>query len=117
MGLALLVRDINGTEVYREKIGDYMGFHRFRVAWAALLSLDLDKMDGYGGRETWEQGPLQCFFDHSDCEGTISWSEARSILQRARKDAAKLPAYSCEFEILISACKEAVKHQTPIVFC
>ncbi|OFV90691.1 MAG: hypothetical protein A3H28_11270 [Acidobacteria bacterium RIFCSPLOWO2_02_FULL_61_28] len=117
MGVALLVRDRDRAEVYRETVAGYTEFHEFRVAWADLLGTDLNQMDGYGGRESWEEQPLQSFFDHSDCEGKISWRAARTILRQARKDAPRLQTFNQQFTVLISACEKAIQHRTPIIFC
>ncbi len=117
MGLGLLVRDRKGNEVYGEKIASYTGFHDFRVAWARLLSFDLNRMQNYGGSEPWDGKPLRSFFNHSDCDGKISWRAARAILRQARKDAPKLPDFDWQFRVLIAACDVAVKHRSPIIFC
>ncbi|MBI3896432.1 MAG: hypothetical protein HY313_10935 [Acidobacteria bacterium] len=117
MGLVLLVRDHNRAEIYSERISDYSDFHAFRVAWAALLGIDLDQMDGYGGPESWEGKPLQSFFNLSDCEGKISWRAACTILRQARKDAPRLQTFNQQFAVLISACEKAIQHRTHIIFC
>lgn len=117
MGLDLLVRDKRGTEVYAEKIASYGGFHEFRVAWAELLGFDLTQMQGFGGWQPWDGKPLRSFFNHSDCEGKISWRAARAILRQARRDALRLPEFAWQFRVLITACEKAVKHRTPIIFC
>jgi hypothetical protein len=116
MGLDLYV--VKGDEeFFAEGISSYMGFHEFRKAWAQLLGFDLDSMRGFGGTQPWMTEPLQCFFDHSDCEGEISWQNAERILAGARKDAPKLPHYDWAFSLLIRACETAVAKKLPISFC
>jgi len=117
MGLDLLVKDRRGREVYGEKIASYPRFHDFRVAWARLLGINLNRMEGFGGFAPWNGKPLKCFLHHSDCDGRISWLHARAILRQAREDAPKLKQFAWEFRVLIAACKAAVKHRTPIIFC
>ncbi len=117
MGLDLLVRDKNGTEVYGEKIASYSGFREFRTAWARLLGFKLNQMSGYGGVQSWNGKPLRSFFDHSDCDGKLSCLQARQILKAARRDAPRLREFDWQFRVLIAACKKAVKHRTHIIFC
>ena len=117
MGLALLVRDRNGAEVYAERIASYLSFHEFRLAWARLLGFDLNLMEGFGGSKLWKDEPLQPFFNHSDCEDAISWRDAQAILQQAKKDAPQLPEFNRQFRVLTAACEAAVEHRTPIIFC
>ena len=117
MGLALLVRDQKGAEVYAERIASYFGFHEFRIAWARHLGFDLEHMEGFGGSQPWTSEPLQPFFDHADCEDVISWRDAQAILRKAKKDAPKLNEFNRQFRVLIDACEAAVEHRTPIIFC
>lgn len=92
MGLDLYV--VKGDEgFFTERMSSYLGLHEFRTAWAQLLGFDLEDMQGFGGTQPWTTEPLQCFFDHSDCDGEISWQDAEQILVAARKDAPKLPNY------------------------
>ena len=117
MGLDLYVYEGN-EEFFFERMSSYLGFHAFRVAWAQLLGFDLEDMQGFGkGMRPWTDEPLQCFFDHSDCEGEISWQDAEQILAQARKDAPKLPGMAWAFSKLIRACEAAVTHKLPISFC
>ena len=115
MGLDLCV--IEGDErLFADRISSYSGFDDFRKEWARLLGFDLEDMDGFGGEKPWTIEPLQCFFDHSDCEGEISWQDAQQILAQARKDAPKLPDFDKEFNVLIRACEAAVANKLPISF-
>jgi hypothetical protein len=115
MGLDLKVG--KGDEgFFTERMSSYSGFHEFRTEWAQLLGFDLEGMQGFGGTQPWTTEPLQCFFDHSDCEGEISWQDAEQILAEARKDAPKLPEYDWAFSTLIRACETAVAEKLPISF-
>ena len=116
MGLDLGV--VEGDEVFfGERMSSYSGFDDFRQAWARLLGFDLDDMQGFAGTRPWTTEPLQCFFDHSDCDGEISWQDAEQILVRAREDAPKLPDFDWAFGVLIRACEAAVTYKLPISFC
>jgi hypothetical protein len=119
MGLDLHVETPDGGVAFASGIASYNGFHEFRTAWARLLGFNLEEMDGFGeGRAVeWDKQPLWCFFDHSDCEGELPWEDAKSILEQARKDTAKLPRFDDQFRVLISACEAAVKERMPIMFC
>jgi len=117
MGLDLSVE--KGDEVFfRERMSSYSGFHEFRVMWAQLLGFELEEMQGFGkGMRPWTNEPLRCFFDHSDCEGKVSWQDAEQILAQVREDAPKLPDFNWAFGVLIRACEAAVAHKLPISFC
>jgi hypothetical protein len=115
MGLDLGV--VEGDEVFfGERMSSYSGFDDFRQAWARLLGFDLDDMQGFAGTRQWTTEPLQCFFDHSDCEGEISWQDAQHILERAQEDAPKLRDFARAFGVLTRACEAAVAHKLPISF-
>jgi hypothetical protein len=115
MGLDLYVVE-RDEEVFAERMSSYLGFHEFRKSWAQLLGFDLEDMQGFGGTRPWTTEPLQCFFNHSDCDGEISWQGAKQILVEARKDPPKLPNYDWAFRVLIPACKTAVSKKLPISF-
>jgi len=105
MGLDLYV--VKGDErFFAERMASYLGFHEFRKAWAQLLGFNLEDMQGFGGTQPWTTEPLQCFFDHSDCDGEISWQDAEQILAEARKDATKLPKYDWAFSVLMVPAKQ-----------
>ncbi len=113
MGLDLYV--VKGDDgFFAERMSSYFGFHEFRRAWAQLLGFDLEGMQGFGGTRPWTTEPLQCFFDHSDCDGEISWQDAEQILAEARKDAPRLLNYNWAFSVLIRACETAVAKKLPI---
>ena len=79
MGLDLYV--VKGDEdFFGERMSSYLSFHEFRKTWARLLGFDLEDMQGFGGTRPWTTEPLQCFFDHSDCEGEIAWQDAEVLL-------------------------------------
>jgi hypothetical protein len=116
MGLDLCV--VEGDEgFFGERMSSYSDFDEFRRAWARLLGFDLEDMQGYMGTRPWTNEPLRCFFDHSDCDGEISWQDAQQILAQAREDAPKLPEFDRAFGVLIRACEAAVAHKLPISFC
>jgi hypothetical protein len=116
MGLDLCV--VKGDKwFFSERMSGYLSFDEFRQAWAQLLGFNLEDMQGYAGIRPWTNEPLQCFFDHSDCEGKISWQDAQQTLARAREDAPKLPDFDWAFGVLIRACEAAVAHKLPISFC
>lgn len=102
------------------KIGSYNGFDYFRTTWAKHLGFDLQTMEGFNGNKKWTNEPLQCFFNHSDCDGYLTVSQAKEILKQAKKDYPQLKkddqcAYS--FPILIKHCKKSIKENKRIEFC
>src|SRR6266849_7186639 len=118
MSMGLTLRVVEGdNHLFGERMSSYTGFDDFRQAWARLLGFDLDDMQGFKGTRPWTTEPLQCFFNHSDCEGEIGWQDAEQILARAREDAPKLPDFDWAFSKLIRACEAAVAHNLPISFC
>lgn len=116
MGLDL---HINGYESENSKIGSYGGFMGFRVTWAKHLGFDLREMRGFGGKKKWTKEPLQCFFNHSDCDGLLTPNDCKEILKQAETDFPLLMgdlqcAYS--FPVLIDFCKEAVERNKDVEF-
>lgn len=67
MGLDLFQND---THIAR---WSYSGFHEFRKRLAKAIGIDLDNMDGFGGKLGWDtcNSPLRDILDHPDCEGSL----------------------------------------------
>jgi len=69
MGLDLV------TEGYPHRVcRSYSGFHKFREIIAACNGWDLNRMQGFGGDIAWPDDPLTPFLNHSDADGSISWT-------------------------------------------
>lgn len=115
MGLDLRVQ---GYRTQDTKIGSYMGFNDFRKAWANHLGFELEDMIGFGGDKEWTNEPLQCFFNHSDCDGELSVEECKEILAQAEKDQASLTDKQSEYSmpVLIRFCKKAIEKNEPLLF-
>lgn len=115
MGLDLRVK---GYHTDNTKIGSYTGFNDFREIWAQHLGFNLGEMVGFGGEKEWTTEPLQCFFNHSDCDGELSVAECREILAQAEKDAPALtdPQSQYSMPILIRFLKKAIEKNEPIEF-
>ena len=117
MGLDL---NIKGYESKNSKIGSYRGFNDFREKWAEHLGFDLSEMEGFDGDKKWTTEPLRRFFNHSDCDGYLSVSDCKKILEQATEDYPKLRNdKQCDysFPILIEFCKEAIVKNKRIEFC
>ena len=109
MGLDLRVK---GYYSKNSKIGSYSGFHDFRIEWARHLGFEFEEMEGSGGTKPYTNEPLEFFFNHSDCDGSLTPEQCGVLLEQAEKDYPVLKeksercAYS--FPILIEFCREAV---------
>lgn len=115
MGLDLRVK---GYRTEHTKISSYIGFGEFRRAWAQRLGFNLDEMEGLGGTKKWTNEPLQCFFNHSDCDGELTVEECKQILPHAETDlqfAADQQSQYC-LPILIRFLKKAIEKNQPIEF-
>jgi len=116
MGLNLYIKDYQSQN---DKIGSYSGFGEFRKNWAKHLGFDLSAMQGFGGNTEWTNEPLQAFFNHSDCDGKLTVSESKEILEQAQKDFPILkenPQCAYSFPILIEFCEQAIKSNEEIEF-
>lgn len=115
MGLDLRVR---GYRTEDTKIGSYTGFNDFREAWAKHLGFNLNEMVGFDGDKEWTDEPLQCFFNHSDCDGELSVEECKTILAQAEKDAPALTDSQSQYSMptLIRFLKKAIEKNEPIEF-
>ena len=115
MGLDLHVKGHTSTN---SKIGSYIGFGEFRKAWAKHLGFNLYDMEGYKGTKAWTEEPLQCFFNHSDCDGRLSVDEAREILEQAKKDYPMIHDKQSDdsFPILMEFCQASIDEDQPIEF-
>ena len=116
MGLDLHIKDYESAN---SKIGSYSGFGAFRKKWANHLDFDLTEMRGFGGGKEWTDEPIQCFFNHSDCDGYLSVKNCEEILKQAKKDYPKLKKddqCSYSFPILIEFCEQAIKKGKRVEF-
>lgn len=115
MGLDLRVK---GYRTNNARIGSYTGFDDFHETWAKHLGFNLSEMEGFGGTKEWTNEPLQCFFNHSDCDGELSVDECKQILAQAEKDAPLLTDGQSKYSmpILIEFCEASIKKNKPIEF-
>lgn len=69
----------------------YGGFDRFRHHLAEQIGIDLDKMQGFNHRRIgvipWDQvnDPIVPLLNHSDCDGTLSAKDCRTVAPRLRQ--------------------------------
>lgn len=67
--------------------GPYSSFNEWREALCEALGFDLRSMRGFGGDGDWEPIKLRDGFivdllNHSDCDGSISWSACFHIAKK-----------------------------------
>ncbi len=87
--------------VYDESVGfSYGGFHSFRKRLAAAVGIDLLEMEGFGGEQRpWpdaDDEPLVYLLHHSDCDGSLGFTECDAIAYRLREVTEKAFADSIE---------------------
>ena len=90
MGLDFSIGD-KRTDVH----WSYTGFHCFRERLAEAIGIDLDEMEGFGGKVLWLQvdDDLVPLLDHSDCDGEISPEDCAKVAARLREIVSKWPLY------------------------
>jgi hypothetical protein len=100
----------------------YIGFHRFRARVAREIEVVLDKMDGFGGSESWDPvkgDPIIYLLDHSDCDGELTPEQCRVVAPRLREliqywpeDYDKVNAIA-----LAEGMESCAKRNKPLRFC
>lgn len=65
----------------------YSAFHKFRKRLAEEIGIDLEQMEGFGGRRTFYtvSDPIKHLLDHSDCDGNLDPHQCRVTAPRLRK--------------------------------
>ena len=101
--------------------GPYSSFNSWREEIAKLFNISLRDMYGFGGNiywETIEYKDIHILLNHSDCDGKISWREAKliaddltSILDKIEDDWVKRKALQ-----FIEGCELAFSKQENIDF-
>jgi len=64
----------------------YSGFHRFRERLAQEVGLNLNEMQGFGGKKPWEglEDDIKILLSHSDCDGRMTPEECGKVATRLR---------------------------------
>jgi len=65
--------------------GPYRAFHRYRRALARVVGLELERMQGFGGREPWPEpdgDPLFILLTHPDHDGSLPAAVCGSLADR-----------------------------------
>lgn len=59
----------------------YSGFHTYRQRLASYVLINLEDMQGFGGRRSWDDvdQALVPLLNHSDCDGELSPAECGQI--------------------------------------
>lgn len=100
----------------------YGGFHRARTKLAAVLGIELDAMQGFGGNKAWpdaEKVPLVGLLYHSDCDGDLTPDQCRKIAPALRAAVQQWPADDFDrdgFNRLADAMDEAAAADEPLEF-
>jgi hypothetical protein len=71
----------------------YNGFNLFRQRLAKAIGVDLDAMVGFGGDRPWSEitDDLVPLLNHSDCDGTLDYTECYQVAPRLREIVADWP--------------------------
>ena len=87
MGLDIRVAVVDRTGPHAS--WSYHGFNHFRSRLAAAANIDLREMNGYiPNGQPWpstDKEPLVHLLDHSDCDGTLGYTECAALLPRLRE--------------------------------
>jgi hypothetical protein len=99
----------------------YSGFHRFRFRLAERIGIKLDDMVDFGGTTSWDlvKDPLRAFFNHSDCDGSLTPQECSAIAPRIEEEVA--PWDNDDYDkkqalLLVAGMRAAAKHNETLLF-
>lgn len=98
--------------------GAYSRFHRWRVAVANAIGINIDEMEGFGGTKDWDQNhPLTPLLHHSDCDGDLSVEECKRLIIGLTEIKDKLePEWKERAEQFIKGCQDAIEADESIEF-
>jgi hypothetical protein len=80
MGLDASVGEYETPEYISERLGSYGGYAHWRQKVAEAAGFDLDKMEGFGGTESWEGKPFPLVLNHSDCDGEYTFEQIPELM-------------------------------------
>lgn len=65
----------------------YSGFNRFRTKLASQVGITLDKMQGFGGGNSWDfkTDAIILLLRHSDCTGELTVKECKKVWPRLKE--------------------------------
>jgi len=99
----------------------YSGFNRFRTKLAGQVGITLDKMQGFGGKNSWdfETDDIIPLLHHSGCGGELTVKECKKVWPRLKEliedwgsdNYDKINALR-----LIEGMKGAIKNSKPLRF-
>ena len=103
----------------------YSSFNSFRHKLAKEVGIDLDEMDGFGGRKSWARvkTPLKWLLNHSDCDGQITakrCAKMAPILRGAVLQWVNLKEHEYDLEQaleLAEGMRECGRRNKPLIFC
>ena len=100
----------------------YSGFMHFRTRLADEVGIDLSRMDGFDGIERWDgiEDDIVPFLNHSDCDGTLSPEQCKTIAPRIEQLIAKWDDGDYDkqhAERLLEGMNLAAKLNETLVFC
>jgi len=119
------------------RAGSYSGFNAFRRKLAKCFGLELEEMQGFGGKKDWKRVDkgIAVLLNHSDCEGTITPAKAQKLLTALLKykdeeverrktnfyallheDPEERQWFAAKIDSWIEICEESVNEQAPIRF-
>lgn len=106
--------------------GAYSSFNTFRENLAVHFNLVLDNMIGFGGTSSWSElsdQRLYAFFNHSDCDGSMSVEECKETADAMRDVLASREFEDKEYgslyhrlETFATGCELAVSKNEPLKF-
>ncbi len=120
-------------ELENDPSWSYSGFGIFREKVARSIGIDLNKMEGYGGLEEWDDpyeatgDPIIHLLNHSDCDGILtSWQcnevypRLEEILKTWEFTVNEHADLGYDFRMgkkLVEAMKECAEEGADLIFC
>lgn len=99
-----------------ERLGSYGGYAMWRKTIAEAKGFDLDKMEGFGGNESWEGKPFQLVLNHSDCDGEYTIDQIPALIEEL-KEIQKLGVDDYDqSDKFLRLCNAALELKKPIIF-
>jgi hypothetical protein len=97
---------------YGDAHWSYSGFDHFRQQLALLIGIDLDTMQGHGGKGDWGNvsDPIRDLLNHSDCGGELNPDQCLAIAPRLRELASRLESYDAHHARLLAEAMLAAAH-------
>lgn len=111
----------------------YSGFNRFRTRLAAVIGIQLNRMEGFGPRSyelgrfpdtketSWStvDDPIVALLNHSDCDGELTVEECKTAAPRLRELVSFWPEDDHDRQhalLLADAMEDAASRNEPLGF-